>query len=248
MTPAQFARAAKSELRRHGTAKVMASSHRFFKPYHNAAFYGVATPHLRRLEREAFRQIKGAWTLPDATEFAGLMIVVKELEAKYFGILTLSRFKTSFDRKLLGVAERWLKQNHCDNWATVDGLCPSVITPLVIAYPDLVPRVQRWSRSRNLWLRRASVVTFVPAARRGKFLDEAYEVADSLLDDKEDLIHKATGWMLREAGRTDRKRLTAFLLAHGPRVPRTTVRYALERYPEAQRKRVLRQTAVSDGR
>ncbi len=243
MTPARFARAAKSALRRHGTAKVAASSQRFFKPYHNAAFYGVTTPHLRRLEREAFRQIKGAWTLTDATEFAGLMIVAKELEAKYFGILTLSRFKQSFDRRLLGVAERWLRQNHCDNWATVDGLCPSVITPLLSAFPDLVLRVRRWSRSRNLWLRRASVVTFVPLARRGDFLDEAYEIADTLLGDKEDLIHKATGWMLREAGRTDRKRLTAFLLAHGRRVPRTTVRYAIERYPEAQRKRVLRQTA-----
>ena len=243
MTPRRFARLAKSELRRRGRPAVAASSRRFFKSYHNAAFFGVTTPDLRRLERETFKEIKGTWTVREATEFADLMVVSKELEAKYFGMLTLSRFKKSYDRKLLGVAERWLKQNHCDNWATVDGLCPSVITPLVIAYPDLVPRVQRWSRSRNLWLRRASVVTFVPLARRGESLDEAYEVAVSLLGDKEDLIHKATGWMLREAGRTNRRRLTAFLLERGSRVPRTTVRYAIERYPEAQRKRLLRRTA-----
>ena len=70
-------------------------------------------------------------------------------------------------------------------------------------------------------------------------MDEAYDVVASLLDDTEDLMHKACGWLLREAGKTDVKRLERFLLRQGPAVPRTSVRYAIERFPEAHRKRLL---------
>jgi len=73
-------------------------------------------------------------------------------------------------------------------------------------------------------------------------LDAAYGVAASLLGDREDLIHKAAGWLLREAGRTDSPRLETFLLTHGPRVPRTTLRYAIKRMPERKRRRILAAT------
>ena len=59
-----------------------------------------------------------------------------------------------------------------------------------------------WTRSRSLWVRRAAAVALIPMARRGQALDVAYDVAARLLDDEEDLIHKATGWLLREAGKT----------------------------------------------
>ena len=155
----------------------------------------------------------------------------------------MKRFRTTFDRRMFRVVERWLREDRCDNWAAVDTMCPYVITPLVVEFPELIPRIQRWTRSRNLWVRRAAVVTFVPLARRGEFLDTAYVVVESLLADREDLIHKACGWLLREAGTTDRKRLERFLVEHGRAIPRTTVRYAIERFPEPQRKRLLKATA-----
>jgi len=82
-----------------------------------------------------------------------------------------------------------------------------------------------------------------PLARHGKALDEAYRVAAALREDREDLIHKATGWLLREAGKTDPARLERFLLAQGPRLPRTALRYAIERFPAARRRRLLVQTS-----
>ena len=85
-------------------------------------------------------------------------------------------------------------------------------------------------------------MTFVPLARKGQELDHAYAVVDDMLADKNDLIHKACGWLLREAGRTDMKRLERFLSRNGPRIPRTTVRYAIERFPEPKRKSLLSQT------
>lgn len=93
-----------------------------------------------------------------------------------------------------------------------------------------------------MWVRRGSAVAFVPHARKGRLLDGAYAVAELLLGDDEDLIHKAVGWLLREAGKTDAGRLTRFLLEHGPSIPRTAVRYAIERFPEKERKRLLAAT------
>ena len=73
----------------------------------------------------------------------------------------------------------------------------------------------------------------------GAFVEGADQ---DLLDDKEDLIHKAVGWLLREAGKVDRDRLEAYLLAQGTRLPRTTLRYAIEKFPQEDRKRLLEAT------
>ena len=87
-----------------------------------------------------------------------------------------------------------------------------------------------------------SVVCFVSLARHGEHLETVYDTAVVLRGDPEDLMHKAVGWMLREAGRTDPPRLETFLLRHGPTLPRTTLRYAIERFDAPSRKRLLAQT------
>ena len=66
-----------------------------------------------------------------------------------------------------------------------------------------------------------------------------------LLPQTHDLMHKACGWFLREAGKADEKRLERYLLQHGPAIPRTTVRYAIEKFPEARRRMVLERTRVA---
>jgi 3-methyladenine DNA glycosylase AlkD len=82
----------------------------------------------------------------------------------------------------------------------------------------------------------------------GERLEAAYEVVREHLGDPEDLIHKAVGWLLRECGKTDMKRLRRFLLRHGSEIPRTTLRYAIERFPAAQRARLLRVTRRKSNR
>ena len=96
--------------------------------------------------------------------------------------------------------------------------------------------------SPNQWVRRGAAVAFVSLVGEEHFLDAAYEVATSLLDDKEDLIHKAVGWLLREAGKVDRDRLEAYLLSKGPQLPRTTLRTAIEKFPKEERKRLMEAT------
>jgi 3-methyladenine DNA glycosylase AlkD len=85
-------------------------------------------------------------------------------------------------------------------------------------------------------------VALIPAIRRGLALDAAYEVAASLHADEADLIQKAVGWMLREAGKQDPARLERHLRAGGPGIPRTTLRYAIERFPAGKRQRLLAAT------
>ena len=93
-----------------------------------------------------------------------------------------------------------------------------------------------------MWVRRASAVALVPLVRRGLQLDLAYDIAARLHADREDLIQKAVGWMLREAGKADAARLERYLRAHGPSIPRTTLRYAIERFPKAKRTVLMRMT------
>lgn len=93
-----------------------------------------------------------------------------------------------------------------------------------------------------MWVRRAALVALVPLARRGQQLDLTYKLVEGLLNERVDLMHKALGWLLREAGKTDMPRLKRFLLRYGPAIPRTTVRYAIERHPLSERQALLRLT------
>ena len=158
------------------------------------------------------------------------------------GPMFLGRYKKHFEKTLLTRVRRWIDRGDCASWPILDCLGMEILISLVEAYPDLTKRTHRWTASRNMWLRRAAAVALTRPARHGVLLDEAYEVARNLFGDKEDLIHKATGWLLRDAGVTDRKRLRAFLLKSGPSVPRTTLRYAIEHFPKAERKRLLAAT------
>jgi 3-methyladenine DNA glycosylase AlkD len=99
-----------------------------------------------------------------------------------------------------------------------------------------------------MWVRRASMVGLIPRARRGESLDLVYDIARRLHADGEDLIQKAVGWTLREAGKTDMARLERYLRATGTAIPRTTLRYAIERFPERKRRAILAATRRKDQR
>ena len=155
------------------------------------------------------------------------------------GIIVLGRWRRDFPAALFGTARRWLADGHAASWAAVDLLAPTLLTPLLEHRPALIPRLERWTGARSLWVRRAAAVAMIPLARHGRSLDPAYRIAVALAQDEHDLIHKATGWLLREAGKTDMRRLERFLRARGSRFSRTSVRYEIERFPAAKRKQLL---------
>jgi len=166
----------------------------------------------------------------------------RHLESKAVGLSLLERYHRQFEEDLLATAHGWLGDGLCDNWAVTDDLSTGVLWRLLDRFENLAGELEKWSQSRNLWVRRAGVVVFVKCAGKGRHLDRIYRIVTALLPDSHDLIHKACGWLLREAGKADAPRLEKYLLKHGTAIPRTTLRYAIERFPSAKRWRILQET------
>jgi 3-methyladenine DNA glycosylase AlkD len=217
-----------------------AGAHHYFRE--QVEFYGWTTPRLRALAGELYAEVRSSWTLADALALAEILLPRKKFEAKAAGILILLKFKKDFRPAEFRRIKAWLAKDFCDNWASVDSLCPEGLGWLLGKHPALADEILGWTSHRNRWVRRGSIVAFIGLTRRGRFMDQSYAVAEAMLGTDDDLLQKATGWMLREAGKADAPRLKKFLLAHGPGIPRTTLRYAIERFSEAERKALLAAT------
>jgi 3-methyladenine DNA glycosylase AlkD len=212
---------------------------RYFRGGEALRFYNVGTNSVRSLARTIYLANREQWTLADAMQFADALIRDPYLETKAIGIEVVARYRRSFTPRMLPSWKRWLVGNFSANWATTDQMCGTLIGPLLVEYPRLIPVMRAWATHRNMWVRRASAVALIPAVRRGLALDVAYDVAKTLHPDREDLIQKAVGWMLRDAGKQDPARLERYLRTEGPSMPRTTVRYAIERFPDRKRLELL---------
>jgi len=123
-----------------------------------------------------------------------------------------------------------------NNWDLVDTSAPCILGEHLQSRTREI--LYKLSKSRNLWERRMAIVATMPLIRAGD-LNDAFGIARVLLSDEHDLIHKAVGWMLRETGKRSPVGLLKFLERHYGAMPRTALRYAIERFPEDQRKQIL---------
>lgn len=126
---------------------------------------------------------------------------------------------------------RWV-----NNWDLVDASAPPILGGWLLTRKRSV--LGELVRSENFWERRIAIVSTLTLIRAGDFRD-TLRLTEKLLRDPEDLMHKACGWMLREVGKKDRDILIAFLEKHSSRMPRTMLRYAIERFPRKERHRWL---------
>ena len=146
--------------------------------------------------------------------------------------------KSQQDRKK--IFDFYLKQvraERVNNWDLVDVSAPWMGVYLT-EIEDPMPLLIKFSKSKSLWQRRVSIILTFALIRAGD-LEPTIIISEALLKDKEDLIHKAVGWMLRELGKKDVMLLRGFLKQHSDEMPRTMLRYAIERFPESERKRWL---------
>ena len=125
---------------------------------------------------------------------------------------------------------------YINNWDLVDVSARDIFAPQIRRSRAVLTRL---TRSTSLWERRIAIIATM-ALLREREVGESFRIAELLLDDPHDLIHKAVGWTLREAGRIDRPALLQFLESHYARLPRTALRYAIEHFPAATRNQLLR--------
>jgi len=229
-----------SFLREHRNEAKAASYQRFFKEPVN--YFGLDHKTMQAYKKDLLARVAGNWTIDDAVRYCDAMVKDEYMESRGIGYQMVAAFVEQAPAGLLVDIKRWLTRT-CGNWGLVDNLAPSVLAPLLDLHPTLIPEVVDWTGSSSLWVRRGAVVAFVPlVTRKKKYQTVAYRIVTRLLDDDEDLIHKAVGWLLREAGKTDAGRLEKFLLDKGSRMPRTSLRYAIERFPKEDRRRLLMET------
>lgn len=130
----------------------------------------------------------------------------------------------------MDVFARWLDL-YVSNWAACDTLCNHPVGLLVEMYPALAAQLKDWTASENRWKRRAAAVSLIIPARRGLFLPEMFAIADALLTDDDDLVQKGYGWMLKAAAEAYEQDVFAYVMSHKDVMPRTALRYAIEKMP-----------------
>jgi 3-methyladenine DNA glycosylase AlkD len=131
-----------------------------------------------------------------------------------------------------------------NNWDLVD-LSAEHIVGHYLLERNKTP-IYRLARSRDLWERRIAIISTFCYIKRSLF-EETLKISEMLLNDREDLIHKAVGWMLREVGKRDKKEEEAFLRSHYLKMPRTMLRYAIEKFPENTRQMYLKGQVKGEG-
>lgn len=240
LTAAAAAARALAGLRALADPRRAAAVQRYFKD--SVVSFGVASPAVRRLAGELYAAASRDWTVEDAVALADLLFPRPELEAKSVAALVLLRFHRDFPAALFRKTRQWLERDLLDNWASVDIFCPQALGTLLARYPELLTAIEAWALHPNRWVRRASLVAFLKLVKKEEYLDAAYRMAARHFDTRDDLVQKAAGWLLREAGKRDMLRLEKFLLASGPALPRTTLRYAIERFPGPRRRELLERT------
>jgi 3-methyladenine DNA glycosylase AlkD len=192
---------------------------------HGDVFRGITVPRLRDVGRRY-----GCLSWPDLSS----LLKSKFHEERSVALMILvDRFQKSDEFGRNAVFDFYRRHvDRVNNWDLVDASAPAIVGGWLADGNRALLRA--WVRSPSLWKRRIALLATFHFIRRGEFRD-TFRLVKALLNDSEDLIHKAAGWMLREVGKRDKPALETFLARHAGRMPRTMLRYAVERFPERER-------------
>jgi 3-methyladenine DNA glycosylase AlkD len=225
----------RKELNKHVDPAYKKGSARFFKE--DIRPIGVRAAMVRKIAKQYFPKDK---TKKDIFDLCERLLQKRTMEETTIAWSWCWNVRHDFAISDFARFERWLKA-YVNNWAFCDDFCTYAFGYLVNTHPELVRKTKRWTASKNRWQRRAAAVILIyPWTKPNSFLKEIFEVADALLEDTDDLVQKGYGWMLKVAADHHPKEVFSFVMKRKNRMPRTALRYAIEKYPKDMREKAMK--------
>jgi len=208
---------------------------RYFKEPIN--ILGVRLPEIRQISREFYSQVKNL----GKTEFFG---ICEELLDTGIGEETTIAFdwawrrKSQYELEDFSRFESWLER-YVSNWGHCDDISCHSVGFMLHKWPKLAENMPKWGKSSNRWLRRSSAVSLIYPVRREVLVDKAFEIADILIEDEDDLVRKGYGWLLKEVSNAHPERVYDYVTSNVERMPRVAFRYAIEKLPDEMREKAM---------
>jgi 3-methyladenine DNA glycosylase AlkD len=225
----------RSDLINNSDEKTKASGERFFRE--EVKMLGVKSAVTQRIGKEIYKDIPNS-------DKRNIFMLCNELwksgymEESFIACNWSYYVKKEYDKSDFGIFEEWIN-NYVNNWASCDTLCNHSVGTIIEMYPDLLARLKSWARSENRWTKRGAAVSLIIPAKKGKFLDDIFEISDILLSDKDDMVQKGYGWMLKSASTVWQEQVFAYVVSKKSTMPRTALRYAIEKMPAELKKSAM---------
>jgi len=218
----------REELIRNADEKTKKSGERFFKE--KVRMYGIRSAVVVSTGKEHFKNIAEKeknyiFSLCEELWKSGIM------EESFVACNWSYYVHKQYENHDFEIFEGWISK-YINNWASCDTFCNHTMGTMIDMYPARLNDLKRWAVSKNMWMRRAAAVSLIIPARRGRYLRDIFEIADILLSDKEDLVQKGYGWMLKSASQAWQKVVFDYVVSKKALMPRTALRYAIEKMPE----------------
>lgn len=218
--------------------KTKNSYSRFFKE--EVKCHGVKSSAVKKIAKDYFKELKQTGQADKINIFALGEELLKSdyCEEAFIAFEWAYMVRAEYTEADFFVFEHWVK-NYVNNWAKCDALCNHAVGSFIEKFPSYIENLKLWTQSDNRWLRRASAVTLILPARKGFFLPDIFEISDLLLTDKDDLVRKGYGWMLKEASKSHLQEVFVYVMKNKKEMPRTSLRYAIEKFPEDLRAKAM---------
>ncbi|MFA5249194.1 MAG: DNA alkylation repair protein [Candidatus Paceibacterota bacterium] len=231
----QIIKKIREELKANIDEHTKASSQRFFKE--KIKCYGVRSGTVNKIARKYWAEVR-ALEKKDIFDICEEMYRSDHCEESFMASWWLPRLSGQFKRSDLKIFKRWISE-YVNNWAKCDTFCNHTLGNYLEIYPQDAEELKKWTASNNRWLKRAAAVSFIVPAKKGKFLQDAFEISDLLISDKDDMVQKGYGWLLKEESRTRQKEVFDYVMKNKKTMPRTALRYAIELMPKELKARAM---------
>jgi 3-methyladenine DNA glycosylase AlkD len=221
----------REELQKNSDERRQLSSQKFFKE--KIKTYGITASAVDKISKEFYKMINDK-SKAEIFELCESLWQSGFIEESFIACHWSYYVHKKYEANDFSVFERWINE-YVNNWASCDTLCNHTVGEFVEMYPEYLAKLKEMAKSENRWVQRAAAVSLIIPARRGKFLNDIFEIADILLLDKDDLVQKGYGWMLKAASKTHQQEVFDYVVKNKAVMPRTALRYAIEKMPKELR-------------